>query len=109
MTAPPGLAPTEVAAPELHRAAGSHLPRTLRDDVARRFMAEFPGMSGATAVRYAKAMLADPAGFMASATANRSTGMTREQLARVMAEVPFARKRSKVRACDPRRDGWRQA
>ena len=99
MTAPPGHAPTtEAAAPERHRAGENHLSRTLRDEVARRFMAEFPGMSGATAVRYAKAMLADPDAFLASATANRSTGMSRERLARLMAEMPLGlRNRSAAR------------
>ena len=68
MTAPPGHAPTtEAAAPERHRAGENHLSRTLRDEVARRFMAEFPGMS-------------------------------RERLARLMAEMPLGlRNRSAAR------------
>lgn len=87
MTAPPGLAPTtEAVAPELNREGGSHLPRKLRDEIARRFMAEFPGMSGAMAVRFAKAMLAD---VKDERDAERVCHMTRADLARFMEETPL--------------------
>lgn len=78
----------EVVAPERDREAGSHLPRKLRDEVARRFMETFPGMTGATAVRYARSMLADPDRFVAEVTRPRLGVLDRERLARLMSELP---------------------
>lgn len=85
--APPGQrSGAEVVAPERHRVGGSHLPRRLRDEIARRFMDEFPGMSGAAAVRFAKAMLAD---VKDEQDAERMCHMTRGELARFMESVPL--------------------
>jgi hypothetical protein len=77
---------SEVVAPERYREAGRLLPRKLRDEIARRFMAEFPGMSGAMAVRFAKAMLAD---VKDERDAERMCRMTRAELARFMEAVPL--------------------
>lgn len=82
MTAPPGLAPTLEAAPE-HIGRAGNLPRQVRDEVARRFMADF-GMTGAQAVRWARTFLND----QCVADEHDRIDMSREALARFMAQAP---------------------
>lgn len=82
MTAPPGLEPTLEAAPE-HIGRAGNLPRQIRDEIARRFMTNF-GMTGAQAVRWARTFLND----QCVADEHDRIDMSREALARFMAETP---------------------
>ena len=99
--APPSGATPEVVAPERYREGGSHLPRKLRDEVARRFIAAFPGMTGATAVAYAKSMIANPNGFMARLETDPTRWhMSPERIFDLMTELPLGltRPRSVVKS-----------
>lgn len=92
MNWPPGLAPTTDRCPRASSGGRETLPRKIRDEIAHRFMAEFPGMSGAMAVRFAKAMLAD---VKDERDAERIAHMDRDQLARLMAELPLGMTRAR--------------
>jgi hypothetical protein len=88
---PPGHAPEEdIAAPERDReVVGSHLPRRIRDQVVRDFMAMFPGIPAGRALEMARAFIADPDGFQAKMRGAHVDPIVLEQLARLMEELPL--------------------
>jgi hypothetical protein len=98
MTAPPGSAPTtEVVAPERDREAGYCLTRTQRDAAVHLLREELPHLTGAQAWSLIRAYLLDQRDAEAGAVARVTFG-----------EWFGVRRRARLRASDPRRDGWRQ-
>jgi hypothetical protein len=88
---------TEAVAPERDREAGYCLTRTQRDAAVRLLREELPQLTGAQAWSLVRAYLLDQ----------------RDAEARAVARETFrewfgGRRRGRLRASDPRRDGWRQ-
>lgn len=109
MSPPTYTTSPEVVAPERDREAGCHLPRTLRDQIARRFMTEF-GMTGATAVRYAKAFIAkEDLDALTLRIAAEEAETRADEADRICDEACRWIRRRKLSACDQRVGGpnWR--